>query len=182
MAFSPGSLVWAGAAGCQHEGQHCKRSFSARDTSIARTPGRNLDGVRSAIPLWSGVLAGTAITPVTALGSPVTGLLRSILRCVKGSFWPRQMPLMRCPGSSYPPGGFRPACTPSGRFKAPLTSSSRRRFMTDTEWWRDRASARTPDEREQRYAEWLRRTETADTPERRSLFMRRYQRPKAPEL
>ena len=50
------------------------------------------------------------------------------------------------------------------------------------EWWRDRASARTPDEREARYQDWLQRTETADTPERRALFMRRYAKPKAPLL
>jgi hypothetical protein len=48
--------------------------------------------------------------------------------------------------------------------------------------WLDRPSARSGDEREQRYQSWLLRTDTADTPERRELYMRRYRKPDPPEL
>lgn len=40
----------------------------------------------------------------------------------------------------------------------------------------DRASARTPEEREARYQDWLASKGLEDTPERRALHFRRYKR------
>jgi hypothetical protein len=44
----------------------------------------------------------------------------------------------------------------------------------DKRWFMDRPSARTPDEREQHYLDWLGKNELEDIPERRDTWFRRY--------
>lgn len=63
--------------------------------------------------------------------------------------------------------------TPEGVTESDSQPPAKRRFM-------DRASARTPDEREQHYLAWLDQAGQEDTEERRELFWRRYSRPRPP--